>query len=74
MIHIKLNIVKLSENNSFGKNDIYIEMATLYKNGNFVKHLPIDKHLQNLIGKEFISISDEKYKQYERDISEFNYV
>jgi len=74
MKQIKLNIVNLGNENKFGKNEIYIKMVTLYDNGKYIKHLPIDKHLQNLMSKELISISDEKYEQYERDASELSYV
>jgi hypothetical protein len=64
-MQIKLNIVGISPENTFGKNEITVKMVTLLDdNGKYIKHLPIDESVVNMLSKGIIEIPAERYDYY----------
>lgn len=64
-MRLKLNIVGMSPENTFGKNEVIVKMVTLLDDtGNYVKHLPIDESVVNMLNKGIIEIPAERYDYY----------
>ena len=64
-MRIKLNIVGISPENTFGKNEITVKMVTLLDDtGKYIKHLPINEGVVNMLNKGIIEVSAERYDYY----------